>query len=291
MADLGTRTWVDRSWNSADGIKLHYRDYAGPHDRPPILCIPGLTRNARDFEPVAEHFAGEWRVLAIDLRGRGDSGFDPEPANYAPATYVADLLKFLDQLGIADAVFLGTSLGGLCTMLLAATDAERIAGALLNDIGPVIDQAGIDRIGSYVGKDVRFASWDDAIAEARHRHEATFPDWGAGEWERYVRRICREEGGEIRFDYDMRIADNFVRGAGKPQVDAWPLYKALDGRPVTILRGELSDLLSDETARAMAIAIGDAEMVTVPHVGHTPNLEEPESIAAIERLLARVLAR
>jgi pimeloyl-ACP methyl ester carboxylesterase len=288
---LGRRTWVDRSWNSADGIKLHYRDYAGPHDRPPILCIPGLTRNARDFEPVAEHFAGEWRVLAVDLRGRGDSGFDPEPANYAPATYVADLLKFLDQLGIADAVFLGTSLGGLCTMLLAATDAERIAGALLNDIGPVIDQAGIDRIGSYVGKDVRFSSWQDAIAEARHRHEATFPDWGAGEWERYVRRICREEGGEIRFDYDMRIADNFVRGAGKPQVDAWPLYKALDGRPVTILRGELSDLLSDETARAMAIAIGDAELVTVPHVGHTPNLEEPESIAAIERLLARVLAR
>lgn len=291
MADVSSQAWTDRSWNSADGIKLHYRDYAGPHDRPPILCIPGLTRNARDFEPVAEHFAGQWRVLAVDLRGRGGSGFDPEPANYAPATYVADLLKFLDQLGIADAVFVGTSLGGLCTMLLAATDAERIAGALLNDIGPVIDQAGIDRIGSYVGKDTRFASWDDAIAELRKRNEAKFPRWGTGEWTRFVRRICREEEGQIRFDYDMGIAENFVRAAGKPQADAWPFFKALDGRPVTILRGAHSDLLSDETARAMAAAIDDVELVTVPDVGHTPNLEEPESLAAIERLLERVLAR
>ena len=289
--DRTKQDWVDRSWNSADGIKLHYRDYAGPHDRPPIICIPGLTRNARDFEPVAEHFAGQWRILAIDLRGRGGSGFDPDSANYAPATYVADILKFLDQLGIADAVFLGTSLGGLCTMLLAASDAERIAGALLNDIGPVIDQAGIDRIGSYVGRDTRFASWEAAIDEARHRHEATFPKWGPSEWERYVRRICREDQGQIRFDYDMAIADNFVRAAGKPQIDAWPFFKALDGRPVTILRGAHSDLLSEETAQAMVSAIGDVELVTVPDVGHTPNLEEPESIAAIERLLARVLAR
>ena len=286
MADF-----ADRYWTSADGIKLHYRDYAGPLDRPPILCIPGLTRNARDFEPLAERYAGEWRVLCVDLRGRGGSGFDPNPVNYAPAVYVTDLLKFLDQLGIADAVFVGTSLGGLCTMLLAATDAERIAGALLNDIGPVIEQAGIDRIGSYVGKDTRYPSWAAAAAALRQRNAATFPNWGDGEWDRYVRRIAREEGGEIRFDYDMAIADNFVRAAGQPQVDAWPFYRALDGRPVTILRGELSDLLSDATARAMASELDDARLVTVPHVGHTPNLEEAESHAAIDDLLERVLAR
>ena len=286
MADF-----ADRYWTSADGIKLHYRDYAGPLDRPPILCIPGLTRNARDFEPVAERYAGRWRVLCIDLRGRGLSGFDPNPANYAPAVYVTDILKFLDQLGIADAVFIGTSLGGLCTMLLAATDAERIAGALLNDIGPVIEQAGIDRIGGYVGRDTRYPSWDAAIAALRQRNAATFPRWGDGEWERYVRRIAREEKGQIRFDYDMAIGENFVRAAGKPQADAWPLYRALDGRPVTILRGELSDLLSDDTARAMANELSDARLVTVPQVGHTPNLEESESQAAIDDLLARVLAR
>ena len=286
MADF-----ADRYWTSADGIKLHYRDYAGPHERPPILCIPGLTRNARDFEPVAERYAGQWRVIAIDLRGRGASGYDPDPANYNPSVYVTDILKILDQLGIADAVFVGTSLGGLCTMLLALHDAERIAGALLNDIGPVIDQPGIERIRGYVGEDKRFASWDEAVADLTQRHGESFPTWGADEWGRYVRRICREDQGSIRFDYDMAIVDNFSRVAGLPQVDVWPLYHALDGRPVTILRGALSDLLSAETAAAMAAALSDVELVTVPDVGHTPSFEEPASQAALDRLLDRVLAR
>ena len=286
MADF-----ADRYWTSADGIKLHYRDYAGPHERPPILCIPGLTRNARDFEPVAERYAGQWRVIAIDLRGRGGSGFDRDPANYNPSVYVTDVLKMLDQLGIADAVFVGTSLGGLCTMLLALHDADRIAGALLNDIGPVIDQAGIDRIRGYVGQDERFASWDDAIAKISARIADCYPTWNAGQWERYVRRICREDGSTIRFDYDMAIVDNFRRVAGLPQVDVWPLYQALDGRPVTILRGALSDLLSAETALAMVAALSHAELVTVPDVGHTPSFEEPASQAALDRLLERVLAR
>lgn len=286
MADF-----ADRYWTSADGIKLHYRDYAGPHDRPPILCIPGLTRNARDFEPVADRYAGAWRVIAIDLRGRGGSGIDPDPKNYAPAVYVADVLKMLDQLGIADAVFVGTSLGGLCTMLLASSDSERIAGALLNDIGPVIDEAGIERIAGYVGQDKRFASWDEAIAEVRARSADCHPRWNDGEWTRFVQRICREEGGSIRFDYDMAIAENFRRATAMPPVDAWHLYRALDGRPVTILRGALSDLLSAETAEAMAAALSDAELVTVPDIGHTPSFEEPESQGALDRLLARVLAR
>ncbi len=291
MPDNAKQTWADRYWTSADGIKLHYRDYAGPHERPPILCLPGLTRNARDFEPVADRYAGQWRVLAIDLRGRGLSGHDPEPVNYAPATYVADVIKFLDQLGIADAVFIGTSLGGLCTMLLAATDNERIAGALLNDIGPEIDQGGIDRIGDYVGRDTRFGSWEAAAVAVAALHQASHPLWGPAEWQRYVRRVCREDRGEIVFDYDLRIADNFQRAAGKPQIDAWPLYRALEGRPVTILRGVLSDLLSEETAERMAAELSDVELVTVPNVGHAPSLDEPESQAAIDRLLERVLAR
>jgi len=282
--------FADRYWNSVDGIKLHFRDYAGPHERPPILCIPGLTRNARDFEPVADRLAGQWRVIAVDLRGRGGSGFDPKPGNYAPKTYVADLIKLLDQLGIADAVFIGTSLGGLCTMLLATTDSERIAGALLNDIGPIIEQGGIDRIGAYVGQDRRFTSWDEAILELSQRNDDIFPYWRAGEWERYARRICREDRGSIRYDYDMAIAENFVRSAQQPQIDAWPFYRALEGRPVTILRGAHSDLLSAGTAQAMVAELEDAELVTVPDVGHTPSFEEPESQAAVDRLLERVLA-
>ena len=279
--------WTDRYWNSADGVKLHYRDHEGNRDRPPILCIPGLTRNARDFEPVADRFAGEWRVISIDLRGRGGSAFDPDPANYKPMVYVADILKMLDQLGIADAVFVGTSLGGLCTMALALTDRERIAGALLNDIGPVVDMAGIDRIAGYVGKEARFTGWDEAIAQVAERTVDVYPDYGPAEWDRFVRRMAREDGTDVVFDYDMRIADNFERAATAPEI--WPLYQALDGRPVTILRGELSDLLSAEVAERMASEIGDVELVTVPRVGHAPSFDEPESIAALERLLDRAL--
>ena len=279
--------WTDRFWNSADGVKLHYRDHDGDRDRPPILCIPGLTRNARDFEPVANRFAGEWRVISIDLRGRGGSAFDPEPANYKPMVYVADILKLLDQLGIADAVFVGTSLGGICTMVLALGDRERIAGALLNDIGPVVDQAGIARIADYVGKPVTFSGWGDVIDRTAARAHDVYPDYDRSDWERFVRRMAIEENGQVRFDYDMRIADNFESATSAP--DVWPLYKALDGRPVTILRGELSDLLSAEIASQMATAIDDVELVTVPRVGHAPSFDEPESIAALERLLDRVM--
>ena len=281
-------TWTDRYWNSVDGVKLHYRDYDGNRDRPPILCIPGLTRNARDFEPVADRFAGDWRIIAIDLRGRGGSAFDPDPSNYKPMVYVADILKMLDQLGIADAVFVGTSLGGICTMALALGDRERIAGALLNDIGPEIDRAGVERIAGYVGTAARFASWDEAIDQVSSRNLDIYPDYSRADWDRFVRRMAREDGSAVVFDYDMAIAGNFESAASAPEI--WPLYQALDGRPVTILRGELSDLLSAQVATRMATELPDVELVTVPRVGHAPSLDEPESLAALDRLLVRVLA-
>ena len=285
-------TWTDRYWYSAEGLRLHYRDYDGPHDRPPILCIPGLTRNARDFEPVAERYAGDWRVIAVDLRGRGESEHDPDNRHYAPSYYVADILKLLDQLGIADAVFVGTSLGGICTMVLASTDADRIAGALINDIGPEIDPAGIDRIGTYVGKDILFESWEDAAARLRERNHEMFPNWTDGEWHRFVRRIAHETDEGIRFQYDMGIAENFRLAAETPASNAWPMLRALSGRPVTILRGDLSDLLSRDVARRMVAELGDdAELVIIPATGHAPSLEEPEALAALDRLLQRVLAR
>jgi pimeloyl-ACP methyl ester carboxylesterase len=284
--------WTDRYWYSAEGLRLHYRDYEGPRDKPPILCIPGLTRNARDFEPVADRYAGDWRVIAVDLRGRGESAHDPDTRRYAPHYYVADLLKLLDQEGIADAVFLGTSLGGICTMLFASTDADRIAGAMLNDIGPEIDQAGIERIGGYVGKETHFKNWDDAIRTIAERNRDMFPRWGDGEWERFARRICHETPKGIAFEYDMGIADNFRAVTETPARDSWHLYRALAGRPVTILRGERSDLLSPEIADRMVEALdGDAELVVISDAGHAPSLEEPEALAALDRLLDRVMAR
>ena len=282
--------WSDRYFTSADGIRLHYRDYDGPRDGPPILCIPGLTRNARDFELLADRYAGEWRVLVVDLRGRGLSDPDPQPERYAPHYYLADLIKLLDQLGIADVVFIGTSLGGLVTMLVAAAEPERIAGALLNDIGPEIDRQGLEFIGGYVGKDERFGDWAAAASELGRRHANRFPTYTPSDWEEMARRWCVEDGGEIRFDYDMRIADNFKRAMDAEPVDAWPMLDGLKGKPVTIVRGAHSDLMSSETAERMARELPGAELVTVPDASHAPSLDEPESVAAIDRLLARVRA-
>ena len=286
-------TWTDRSWYSAEGLRLHYRDYAGPHDKPPILCIPGLTRNSRDFEPIADRYAGDWRVIAVDLRGRGHSEHDPDKRHYAPSYYVADILKLLDQLGIADAVFVGTSLGGICTMVLASTDADRIAGALINDIGPEIDPAGIDRIGGYVGKDVLFESWDDAAARAPRTQSCRCSPTG---------RKANGTASSGGFVMRPRTASASNMTWGSRRIFAWPpkrrrpmpgrCLRALAGRPVAILRGELSDLLSREVAERMAAELGDdAELVIIPDTGHAPSLEEPEALAAFDRLLERVLAR
>ncbi|GAA4025549.1 alpha/beta hydrolase [Sphingomonas rosea] len=283
-------SFEDRNYNSADGLRLHYRDYAGgDHDQPPILCLPGLTRNARDFEPIAERFAGEWRVLALDFRGRGGSAADPEPARYMPATYARDVIKLLDQLGIADAVFVGTSLGGLVTMLIGAMEEERIAGALLNDIGPEVSPEGIERIRTYVGKAAEWPDFAAAAASFAERTGDVYPNWQAADWERFARRTCREDNGRVVPDYDLAIAQPFADANDATQPNLWPWLEHLKGKPVAILRGALSDLFSAATADRMVAELGDnAELVTVPDVGHAPSFDEPESIAAVERLLAKV---
>jgi len=286
-----TQAWEDRYWTSSDGLRLHYRDYPGPSDRPPLLLLHGLTRNCRDFEDVAARYAGDWRVLAVDFRGRGLSQPDPNSANYQPGTYAADVIQLLDELGVEQAVFLGTSLGGLVTMVVASVRPERIAAALLNDIGPEIAPAGIDRIKTYVGKPVLFRDWDDAAAQLSARSGDVHPSYGGAEWLRFARRVARQTERGVEFDYDMRIAEPFAAGDTGEVADGWPYYRALAGRPVLVLRGETSDLLSDAALDRMAREIPDVEVVTVPGVGHAPDLGEPEAVAAIDRLLDRVLAR
>jgi pimeloyl-ACP methyl ester carboxylesterase len=148
--------WSDGYWTSSDGLRLHYRDYAGSAARPPILCIPGLTRNARDFEGVADRLKGEWRLICIELRGRGQSDYAKDAMTYVPPTYWQDVEALIAALELKRFVLFGTSLGGLITMLLALADKSRIAGALLNDIGPELEQSGLEHIRSYVG---RSQSW------------------------------------------------------------------------------------------------------------------------------------
>ncbi|HEU4810271.1 MAG TPA: alpha/beta hydrolase [Sphingomicrobium sp.] len=286
-------SWEDRYWTSRDGLKLHYRDYAGPADRPPVLCLHGLTRNTRDFENLAARLAGEWRVIGVDFRGRGGSEFDTDSARYMPPTYAADVLQLLDELGIPEAVFIGTSLGGIVTMIVAGFAPQRIAGALLNDVGPELDKAGLDRIRGYVGKPLLFESWDDAADRLSAKYADVHPSYRRNEWLRYAKRVAHETPRGIEFDYDMTIAEPFNRmdDEAASAASAWPLFRGLAGKPVVILRGESSDLLSEEVAQRMIEALPDAELVTVHNVGHAPDFDEPESVASVDRLLKRVLDR
>lgn len=291
--------WVDGYWWSRDGTRLHYRDYreslardgAAPSARPPILCIHGLTRNARDFATLADALAGEWRLILVDLRGRGESGFAKDPMSYTPITYLQDLEALIAELGLDRFVAFGTSLGGLLTMLLAGTGAERIAGALLNDIGPALEQAGLNRIRNYLGKGGNWPTWLHAARALADVNGHAHPNFEITDWLGMAKRLCRlTAGGRIVLDYDMKIAEPFrLPGGGDGgRTDLWPAFATLAGRPVTLLRGAASDLLSPATAAAMAARLPELELVEVPGVGHAPTLDEPESRAAIARLMARV---
>lgn len=271
-----------------DGLRLHFRDYPGPVDQPPLLCLPGLTRNARDFEAFANRWSPRFRVIAVDFRGRGQSDRDPNPVRYMPLTYAHDTIALLDHLGVADAIFVGTSLGGLVTMLMTALDEDRIAASIINDVGPELEEGGLDRIRTYVGKDRRFADWDE-IADAVAANGRGLPrHYGHDDWLRAARRLASLKDGEIRFDYDMAIAQPFEAAGPTPQVDMWPLFRELAKRPLLLIRGAESDLLGDKAFARMLEQAPGASFVEVPGVGHAPDLDEPAAIAAVETFLARV---
>jgi pimeloyl-ACP methyl ester carboxylesterase len=268
-----------------DGLRLHYRDYPGSGDKPPLLCLPGLTRNARDFAAFADLHSPDYRVLALEFRGRGESEYDPVPARYNPLTYATDVLEFLDELSIPQAIFVGTSLGGLVTMTVATIAPDRIAAAILNDVGPELSRAGLDRIQSYVGKGERFQSWDVAAAAIAASQGSAFPTYRPADWLAMARRNCREQSGAVVFDYDMAIADAFKLAGPTPQFDMWPLFRALAQKPLLVIRGAKSDLLSAEGAEKMKAAAPEMKLGIVPGVGHAPELNEPEAVAAIDAFL------
>lgn len=279
----------DRRWNSRDGLSLHYRDYPGPADRPAVLCLHGLTRNARDFEGLAADLAGTWRVVCPDMRGRGDSDYAKDSATYNGMQYADDVGALLAETGIERFVAIGTSMGGLITMILAMTGPERIAAAVLNDIGPEIDPAGLERIRGYVGQGRSFPTWMHAARSLHEMAETVFPDWTVEDWLVMAKR-CMTLGsnGRVVFDYDMKIAEPMAQGEAAAAPDLWPAWQALAGRPLLVLRGETSDILAAATLEEMRKRVTEAETVTIPRVGHAPSLDEPQSRAAIRQLLARV---
>lgn len=285
--------YADCYWTSRDGLRLHYRDYPakdgpGSAGRPALLCLPGLTRNARDFEALALRFAGEWRVISPEMRGRGDSAYAKDSSTYNPFQYVDDVNHLLDAAGVERYVAIGTSLGGLMTMILAMNAPERIAGAVLNDVGPVLEPAGLARIGGYVGQGRSYPTWMHAARALEEVQGVAHPHYRIDDWLALAKRLMvLSSNGRIVFDYDMKIAEPFARPNPAAQPDLWPGIENLAGKPVLLLRGALSDLLSPQTLQRMRAALPGSEAVTLPGVGHAPTLDEPEAVAAIERLLAR----
>ncbi|MEO5937963.1 MAG: alpha/beta hydrolase [Sphingomonas sp.] len=281
--------YENRYWESDDEVRLHYRDYPGRDDRPPILCMAGLTRNARDFEDIAERLAGEWRVIAVNFRGRGGSAAAKDPMTYVPATYVKDVKALLADLGIGRYVAFGTSLGGIVTMLLAGNAPEKLAGVLLNDVGPEIEATGLGRIRSYVGKSNVWPTWMHAARAVQEGNADVYPQYGVEDWLAMAKRLYRlNSAGRIVLDYDMKIAEPFRVPGNEAGPDMWAAFDALMPVPALIVRGGRSDVLGEATAAKMVARLDEGELVTVPDVGHTPTLTEAEAVAAIDRLLDRV---
>ncbi len=279
----------DRYWSSQDGLKLHYRDYAGSAAKPPVICLHGLTRNARDFSGLADHLAGQWRVIVPEMRGRGDSAYAKDPATYNPVQYVRDLTLLLDELEIQRFVSIGTSMGGLMNLLMGMMMPDRIVAVVMNDIGPELEREGLDSILDYVGQGRNFPTWMHAARALEETHGPAFPDWTLDDWLSSARRVMTlSSKGRIVFDYDMKIAEPFSEIDWDNQPDMWPAFDVLAKKPMTVVRAEISNLFSAATYEKMLARSPQAEGVIIPRVGHAPMLDEPEAVAAIDRLLAKV---
>jgi pimeloyl-ACP methyl ester carboxylesterase len=287
-------TFTPLSYTSPDGLVLHARDYAahaGPA-RVPVICIHGLTRNSSDFDELAPIIASYGRrVLAPDMRGRGHSARDPNPANYNPLVYRGDVLRLMHDLGIARAVFVGTSMGGLITMTLAVGHIDRIAAAILNDVGPVMSTKGLARIAGYAGQCAPLESWDEAACYVRDVNQCAFPDNSDEDWSKWARRAFEpDDKGLLAPRYDPNIAISIRTGKLKPtSLAARMAFRRLARRrPTLLVRGALSDLVEPEQANWMRRTAPNLLYAEVPNVGHAPMLTEPPALDAIRQFLSRV---
>jgi pimeloyl-ACP methyl ester carboxylesterase len=279
--------------NAPDGLKLHALE-AGPYQsaRLPVICLPGLTRTNEDFRELLEALAFDAnaprRVIALSSRGRGLSDRDAKPENYALPVELLDLLSVLDQTGVTRAIFVGTSRGGLLTMAMTAAKPQAIAGAVLNDIGPVLDMPGLLRIQSYVGKLPKPADWHEAERLQKSIMEAEFPAFTAEDWTRYTRLSWREGPNGIVGSSDPAISVNLRDiDAAKPAPPIWPLFDGLKNVPVLVFRGEHSDLLSRTTVAEMKARHPDLTAIEVAGVGHPPVFWNETAIAPIREHAVR----
>jgi pimeloyl-ACP methyl ester carboxylesterase len=286
-AILRRMEFTEKFFSSRDGLQLYYRDYPGDAGKAPVLCLHGLTRNSRDFAALAEHIAPARRVIVPDQRGRGRSQYDANWMNYHPGTYVGDMWTLLRELSVQRVIVIGTSLGGLMAMLMASMRPQMLAGVVLNDIGPELDPAGIMRIQSYAGRLPPVRTWNDAAAQMKTIFGAAMPDYDDRRWHEFARLAFDDADGVPRLAADPKIGDA-VRSIPPPPnavQGMWLAFGQLRGIPSLALRGSHSDLLPVATFERMQTELPELIAVTVPNRGHAPQLDEPQSLQAIDAFL------
>jgi pimeloyl-ACP methyl ester carboxylesterase len=280
--------YTETYWTS-QGLRLYARVYDSEKaSAPTVVCLHGLTRNSRDFEDLALHLQPRYRVLVPDVRGRGLSARDPNPQNYQPAVYLADILALMDRLQAPSAAFIGTSMGGLLAMMLGAAHRGRVSGIVLNDIGPEADPAGIERIKGYAGRLPPPKDWSDAIAQTKTMFGEAWPDLTQERWSALARRGFREDAaGVVTVDADPMIGE-MMRASASPTPTLWPYWSLLRAIPMLAIRGAHSDILSAATFSRMKAEMPGLTTLEVARRGHAPLLDEPECLEAIDAFLARL---
>ena len=279
--------------SSSDGMRLYARVYGDPAStKLPIVCLPGLTRNADDFDAIANALVARdpaLKIIALDYRGRGRSQFARDASHYSVAVEAVDVRQVLAALGITRAIFIGTSRGGLITMLLALTAPELIEAVILNDIGPVLETAGLLRIASYVGKGVLPKTMDEARARIKETNP-DFTDLTEEEWDQLTRMSFRAlEDGRVGLTYDASLSRGFLAlDFSKPQPTLWPLFDALKPVPALVIRGENSDLLSEATVKEMVTRHPQCSYFTASNEAHAPLLGRERTCASIFKFIESV---
>ena len=278
--------------SARDGLRLYVRDYGRRNsDRPPLLCLPGFTRDSRDFHDLALRYARERRAVCPDLLGRGRSDYAGEPTRYAPTAMLEDVLDVMDALGVERAVVVGASFGGFLAMGLGAARPRSLAGVILNDVGPDVDRKETARIAGYIAEHRPQPNWQ---AAATHARETLGKGWSRQDdetWLRLVRQSYSEKSdGTLELDHDPKIGvplEAIVKNDSNAS-DLWRLFGALKLVPTLVLRGALSRILTPDTLARMAREKPALVAVTVPGIGHMPLLDEPEALEAIDGFLARL---
>lgn len=283
-------TYTPLNYVSEDGLQLFARDYAQTgHPQGGervVLCLHGLTRNSADFEPLCDILAPHYRLIVPDQRGRGQSQWDPDPEHYQPLIYNRDMLTLLDTLELQRVDIIGTSMGGIMGMMLAAEYPGRVNSLVLNDIGPTIDLEGVRLIATMVQQRPHYRDWEDAVSTIRRGIQPLFPDFSEQQWRDFARRTCRQVEEGVVPDYDPAIGKTFAGGGDAVAPDLWPLFRQLPPIPMLVIRGALSTLLSHHTCEQMQAQQPGLHLVELSNRGHAPILDEPAAVAAIEALLS-----